>query len=275
MIRVIKTITSGYIDQSFEDRKNISKRRPPKSLLKKIKKSVGKDDLGHISSRHRGAGAKRLYRIVSTLETVSSDEVEVLSIDYDPNRSARLALVGLIDGTKKYIIAPENLNVGDKIKADKDDDFRVGDRSKLKDIPVGTQVCDVQMYPQSKKSFSRAAGTYVTILAVEGAYALLRLASGETKKVSIECYATVGQASNSDHSNIRIGKAGRKRKMNIRPHVRGKAMSPRAHPHGGGEGVNPIGLKYPKTPWGKIAIGKKTRSRKKSGKFIVKRANER
>lgn len=275
MLKVIKTITSGYIDQSFESRKDISKQRPPKSLLKKVKKSIGRDQFGHISSRHRGAGVKRLFRIISTLEKISDKEVKVISIDYDPNRSARIALVELINGTKKYIIAPENLKSGDVIKAGKNDDFEIGDRSRLSDIPVGSQVCDIQIYPDSDKFFARAAGVYATILAVEGEYALLKLPSGETRKVNINCYATVGQVSNSDHSNIRIGKAGRTRKMNIRPHVRGKVMSPKSHPHGGGEGVNPIGLKYPKTPWGKIAIGKKTRGAKKSDKFIVKRAKER
>jgi large subunit ribosomal protein L2 len=216
-----------------------------------------------------------LFREISTLEKISDQEATVVSIDYDPNRSARIALVELINGTKKYIIAPENLKVGVKIKSGKNDDFEIGDRSKLCDIPVGTQISDIQIYPESNKFFARAAGVYATILAVEGEYALLKLPSGETRKVNINCYATVGQVSNSDHSNVRLGKAGRTRKMNIRPHVRGKVMSPRSHPHGGGEGVNPIGLKYPKTPWGKIAIGKKTRGERKSDKFIVKRAKER
>jgi large subunit ribosomal protein L2 len=275
MIKSIKTITSGYMDKSFESRKNLSKLRSPKSLLKKIKKSVGRDQFGHISSRHRGSGVKRLYRVVSTLEKISSEQVKVISIDYDPNRSARIALVELTDKTKRYIIAPENLKPSDVIKAGKDDDFEIGDRSRLCDIPVGSQISDIQIYPESNKYFARAAGVHATILAVEGEYALVKLPSGETRKININCYATVGQVSNSDHSNIRIGKAGRTRKMNIRPHVRGKVMSPRSHPHGGGEGVNPIGLKYPKTPWGKIAIGKKTRGAKKSDKFIVKRAKER
>ncbi len=275
MIKSIKTITSGYIDQSFESRKDLSKLKSPKSLLKKIKKSVGRDQFGHVSSRHRGSGVKRLYRIISTLEKISDEQVRVVSIDYDPNRSARIALVELTDKTKRYIIAPENLKPSDVIKAGKNDDFEVGDRSRLCDIPVGSQISDIQIYPESNKYFARAAGVYATILAVEGEYALVKLPSGETRKVNINCYATIGQVSNSDHSNIRIGKAGRTRKMNIRPHVRGKVMSPRSHPHGGGEGVNPIGLKYPKTPWGKIAIGKKTRGAKKSDKFIVKRAKER
>jgi large subunit ribosomal protein L2 len=275
MIKTIKTITSGYLDQSFESRKDLSKLRPPKSLLKKIKKSVGRDQFGHISSRHRGSGVKRLYRVISTLEKISDQQVKVVSIDYDPNRSARIALVELTNGIKKYIIAPENLKIDDVVKAGKNDDFEIGDRSRIGDIPVGSQISDVQIYPDSNKFFARAAGVCVTILAVEGEYALIKLPSGETRRVNINCYATIGQVSNSDHANIRIGKAGRTRKMNIRPHVRGKAMSPRSHPHGGGEGVNPIGLKYPKTPWGKVAIGKKTRGAKKSDKFIVKRAKER
>ncbi len=275
MIKVIKTMSSGYVNQSFEDRSFLSKEKPPRSLVTKIKKSVGKDQFGHISSRHKGGGAKRLYRIVSTLESISDGEAKVLRIDYDPNRTARLALLELRDGTKKYVLAPEKLTVGQTIKANKNEDFNPGDRSMLKDIPSGMQVCDIQLYPESKKYIARSAGSSATILALEGDYALLKMPSGETRKINAKCYATIGQMSNPDHSNIRIGKAGRKRKMNIRPTVRGKVMSLKSHPHGGGEGVNPIGLKYPKTPWGKVAIGKKTRRNKKSDKFIVKRSKGR
>lgn len=274
MIKVSKTITSGYINQSFEDRSGLSKARPTRSLVRKKNKTLGRDDTGRISSRHKGGGCKRMYRIISTLESVC-EKAKVIAIEYDPNRTARIALIELENGQRKYIIAPEGLKSGDEIKTLKDMDIVTGDRLKLEDIPVGSQVCDIQMYPMSKKYIARAAGASAHIMALEGDYALLKLPSSELRKIHKDCFATVGQISNSEHSNIRIGKAGRNRKKNIRPSVRGKVMSPAAHPHGGGEGNNPIGLKYPKTPWGKIAIGKKTRGKKNSDKFIVKRAGQR
>jgi large subunit ribosomal protein L2 len=274
MLKVIKTITSGYINQSFEDRSCLSKDRPTRSLVRKKKKILGRDDTGQISTRHKGGGAKRLYRLISTLESIG-EQAKVIAIEYDPNRTARIALVELENGQRKYVIAPENLKAGDQIKSRKDMDLLNGDRLKLEDIPVGSQICDIQMYPMAKKFIARAAGASASIMALEGDYALLKLPSGELRKIRKECFATIGQISNSEHSNIRIGKAGRNRMKNIRPSVRGQVMSPDAHPHGGGEGNNPIGLKYPKTPWGKIAIGKKTRGKKKSDKFIVKRAGQR
>ena len=271
-MKIIKRISSGYIQESFEDRQELSNERPVKSLVGKISKLQGRDNRGRISVRHRGGGAKRLYRIISTLDQCGQDVVKVVRLEYDPNRSANIALIELKDGAKRYIIAPDKLKSGTILKFSDKIDIEAGNRSALKNIPIGTQVCDIQLYPNSKKFIARAAGTSAKLMALEGDYALLRLPSGELRKIHQECNATVGQVSNIKHNNLRIGKAGRKRHMGVRPSVRGKVMSPAAHPHGGGEGVNPIGLKYPKTPWGKVAIGKKTRRSKKSDKYIVKKA---
>ena len=271
-MKIIRRMSSGYIQESFEDRKELSKEKPIKSLLGKLSKPQGRDNRGRISVRHRGAGAKRLYRIVSTLDQCGTDEIKVIRLEYDPNRSANIALVELKNGSKKYIIAQDKLVPGTILKYSEKINVEIGNRSMLKNIPVGTQVSDIQIYPESLKYIARAAGTYATLMALEGEYALLRLPSGELRKIHQNCNATIGQVSNTKHNNVRIGKAGRKRHMGIRPTVRGKVMSPAAHPHGGGEGVNPIGLKYPKTPWGKIAIGKKTRRSKNSDKYIVKKA---
>jgi large subunit ribosomal protein L2 len=263
------------MNESFEDRSGLSRVKPKKSLLSAKKKSIGRDNLGHITSRRRGGGVKRLYRQISTLDQFVGQGAKVTTIEYDPNRTAHIALVEFENGTKKYIIAPEKLKVGDKIDCEDSASQTIGSRRKLKNIPAGTQIYDIEMRPGSKSRLARAAGVMATIQAIEEPYALLKLPSGETRKIHFESFASVGQVSNSEHSNIRIGRAGRVRKMNRRPSVRGKVMSPRSHPHGGGEGVNPIGLKYPKTPWGKVAIGKKTRRAKNSDKFIVKRAKKR
>lgn len=272
MIRTRKRISSGYFEESFEVRDHLSKERPVKSLIKKIKRNTGRDNTGRISVRHKGAGAKRLYRVISTLDQFKGEQVKVLRLEYDPNRSANIALVELPSGIKKYIIAPDKLIVGETITSQDKVKIAYGNRSKLENIPIGVQLHDVQLYPESKKFIARSAGTYATLMALDGIWALLKLPSGELRKINRACFATIGQVSNIDHKNIKIGKAGRMRKMGVRPTVRGKAMHPGAHPHGGGEGVNPIGLKYPKTPWGKVAIGHKTRGKKISDKFIVKRA---
>lgn len=275
MIKLIKRMSSGYITESFEDRSGLSRVKPAKSLTSGQKKTTGRDNLGHISVRHKGGGAKRLYRKISTLDEFRGMIAEVMTLEYDPNRTANIALVQFDNSVKRYILAPEGLKVGAKIECSDKVSTTKGNRAKLKDIQAGSQVYDIEFYPSSRAHLAKAAGAYATLQAVEGQYALLKLPSGETRKVHFESYASLGQVSNSEHSNITIGKAGRNRKKNIRPSVRGKAMSPRSHPHGGGEGVNPIGLKYPKTPWGKVAIGKRTRRKKNSDKFIVKRAGKR
>lgn len=270
MVRIVKRRTSGKIVESFEDRSGLFKGSPQRSLVKMLKKSSGRDNKGRISVRHRGGGSKRLYRVISELGSLG-EEIKILRIEYDPYRSARIALVELKNGQKKYILAAENMKPNQTISMGEDVQAENFDRAKLKNIPVGSQVFDVQFYPQSKKYLARAAGSSATLMALEGDYALLRLPSGEQRKVNKESFASIGQASNQEHSNIVLGKAGRVRKMGIRPTVRGKAMHPKAHPHGGGEGVNPIGLKYPKTPWGKVAMGKRTRRNNNSGKYIIKR----
>jgi large subunit ribosomal protein L2 len=270
MTKIVKRRSSGKIVESFEDRKSLFKGASPKSLLKKLKKNSGRDNRGRISVRHRGGGSKKLYRVISELGSLG-EEVKVLRIEYDPYRTARIALVELKSGQKKYIIAAENIKAGQTVSMGSTSQAKNFDRAKLGDIPIGSQVFDIQIYPQSKKYLARAAGSSATLMALEGDSALLRLPSGEQRKINKNCFASMGQASNQDHSNIIIGKAGRVRRMGIRPSVRGKAMYPKAHPHGGGEGVNPIGLKYPKTPWGKIAMGKKTRRNRKSDSCIIKR----
>ena len=269
MLRKVNRITSGYISESFEDRKALNKIKKVKSLIVKLDRSFGKDATGKISTRHKGGGAKRLYRIISEVSELGGS-AKVIDIQYDPNRSGYIALVELESGSKKYILAADKMSVGDKVEVSTGGSIKVGDRAKLKDIPVGSSVHNIEIQPGSKGKFAKSAGTYATFMAIEEGYALLKMPSGELRRVHENCFASYGIVSNNEHSNLRYGKAGRKRHMGIRPSVRGKAMSPNSHPHGGGEGVNPIGLKYPKTPWGKVAIGKKTRAKKLSDKLIVK-----
>lgn len=268
-----KRLSSGYFKESYTDRDSLIRDAAPRGLrVRRVSKS-GRDDLGRVSVRHQGGGQHRFHRIISTLDNVGDEEAKVVGLAYDPNRSGNLALVELKNGSKKYIMAQHNLKSGASVKVAEKAQVKIGNRMLLRNIPVGTSVCDIQLYPQGKKYIARAAGTQAYLMAVEDGYALLKLPSGELRRINEKCYATVGQISNIEHSNVRLGKAGRVRRMGIRPSVRGKVMSPKAHPHGGGEGVNPIGLKYPKTPWGKVAIGKITRKAKKSNKFIVRRRN--
>lgn len=263
-------MTSGYFEQSFEVRSDLNKIKKVKSLMTKLNKSTGKDATGQISCRHKGGGAKRLYRIISELSLLDSKSAKVLDLQYDPNRSANIALVELENTSKKYILAPLGLKTGDVIRMKESGNMAIGDRAKLINIPVGSAVHNVEIRPQSKGVIAKAAGTSVTLMAIEEGYALLKMPSGELRRVNAQGYASIGNVSNNEHGIVRIGMAGRSRHMGIRPNVRGKAMNPNSHPHGGGEAVNPIGLKYPKTPWGKIAIGKKTRKHKLSDKLIVK-----
>jgi len=271
MVRKVKRLTSGYFEQSFEERSHLNKMKKVKSLIANLKRSKGKDITGRISSRHKGGGSKRMYRMISDLSDLGEGTNKVLDLQYDPNRSANIALIELENKSKKYILAPEKLKAGDQIKLRDQGNMRPGDRARLINIPIGTMVHNIEIRPGSRGKIAKAAGTSATLMAIEEGYALLKMPSGELRRVHENCFASIGNVSNSEHSIIRIGKAGRKRHMGVRPTVRGKVMSPKAHPHGGGEAVNPIGLKYPKTPWGKIAIGKKTRRAKLSDKLIVKR----
>jgi large subunit ribosomal protein L2 len=279
-IKVQKPTTSGQRGVMYEDFSIIDKKQPEKSLVTVLKKHSGRDKTGKISVRHQGGGEKRKFRIIGNLQRKMDVPAEVKFIEYDPNRSAFIALVLHEDGIKQYILAPANINKGDKIVGSSKTDIKVGNRMQLKNIPTGIQIYDIELIPgRGKGQIVRSAGSSAAILAAaEGSgkrakYVQIKLPSGEIRLIHEECFASIGQVSNASHSLVKIGKAGRKRHMGIRPSVRGKVMSPRSHPHGGGEGVNPVGLKYPKTPWGKPALGYKTRRRKYSNKFIVKRVN--
>jgi large subunit ribosomal protein L2 len=259
----------GMTAYTFEE---ITKKKPEKSLIAPRKNSAGRNNQGKITTRHRGGGAKRAYRIIDFKRELRGVTAEVLAIEYDPNRSARIALVQYPDGVKRYILAPLGLGVGQKVSAGPDADIRPGCALPLANIPAGTTVHNVELVPGRGAQMVRAAGTGAQIMARDGDYVLLRLPSGEERRVHANCYATIGQVGNVEHENISLGKAGRKRRMGWRPSVRGSAMTPRDHPHGGGEGKAPIGMPGPKTPWGKPAMGYKTRKKNKpSGRFIVRR----
>lgn len=252
---------------TFEE---ITKVEPEKSLLETLSKSGGRNAHGRITVRHRGGGNKRKYRIIDFKRDKDGIPAKVASIEYDPNRTANIALLHYVDGEKRYIIAPNNLKVDDVVMSGPEADIKVGNALPLNNIPVGTVVHNIEMKPGKGGQIARAAGNSAQLMAKEGNYALLRLPSGEIRYISINCKATIGQVGNLEHENITIGKAGRKRNMGIRPTVRGSAMNPNDHPHGGGEGRAPIGRPSPVTPWGKPALGYKTRNKKKaSSKFIV------
>jgi len=249
----------------------ITKKEPEKSLLAPLKKSGGRNNQGRITARHIGGGHKRMYRIVDFKRDKLDVPGKVEAIEYDPNRSARLALICYADGERRYILAPLGLNVGDTVIASETADIRPGNALPLANIPVGTTVHNVEMQPGKGGQLVRSAGAGAQVMAKEGKYATLRLPSGETRMVLLTCRAVVGQVGNLEHENISLGKAGRSRWLGIRPAVRGVAMTPRDHPHGGGEGKSPVGRKSPSTPWGKPALGRKTRRKKPSDKLIVRR----
>jgi len=272
-IKIYKPVTPSRRTITVADFSSLTTKKPNKSLTIKLKTHAGRDDLGHISVRHRGGGVKRHYRLVD-LKQFGKQTNKVLTIEYDPYRSAFIALIEsqTNKGKKSYILAPDGLKVGDIVEVAEKAEIIIGNRMQLKNIPSGTQIHNLEIQPRSGGKIVRSAGQYATISSKEDDYTNVKLPSGEIRKFHRQCYGSIGRLSNIQHSNVVIGKAGRKRWMGIRPTVRGKAMYPAAHPHGGGEGRNPIGLKYPKTPWGKIAIGGKTRKKKKpSNKFIVKK----
>ena len=260
---------------SVTDFSGLSKVAPEKSLLEPLRKHSGRNSYGRITVRHRGGGNRRKYRIIDFKRQKFDVEGIVKTIEYDPNRSAFIALVEYEDGVKNYILAPAGLQVGDKIVAGEDVDIKVGNALPLQSIPTGTFVHNVELYPGRGGQLARAAGNAAQLMAKEGKLALLRLPSGELRNVPATCMATIGTVSNEDHANVKIGKAGRTRHMGIRPTVRGSVMNPCDHPHGGGEGKSPIGRPGPVTPWGKPALGYKTRKKHKSSdKLIVKRIND-
>ncbi|MCX7778989.1 MAG: 50S ribosomal protein L2 [Patescibacteria group bacterium] len=270
-IKLYKPTTAGRRKATVLERKILTRKEPEKSLISGKKSKAGRSK-GKITVRHRGGGAKKLYRQIDFYQDKFEIKGKIKSIEYDPNRSALIALVVYPDGEKRYILAQEGLKVGDEVLTSRSKiEQKIGYRMPLKFIPTGTIVSNIELFKGQGGQLARAAGSYATVMGSENGYTQIKLPSGEIRKVSEECLASIGQMSNIDHWLIRLGKAGRKRHLGIRPSVRGKAMSPRDHPHGGGEGHTPIGLKHPKTPWGKPALGVKTRKKKQSDKFIVKR----
>ena len=267
-----KPITPGRRQMIGYDFSNLSKVAPLKKLTGGFQRSVGRNNQGRITSRHRGGGVKRLFREVDFKQTKLAIPAVVFSIEYDPNRTVRLARLHYADGDKRYILAPEGLRVGDQIITAEKTSLAVGNRMQLKNIPQGTMVHNLEMHPGKGGQFIRSAGAGATVLAHEGNLVQVVLPSSEIRQFNGEVMASIGQLSNAEHFNIKLGKAGRSRYLGRRPKVRGTAMNPVDHPHGGGEGRQPIGLPGPKTPWGKKALGVKTRrKKKKSGKFIVRR----
>jgi large subunit ribosomal protein L2 len=253
---------------SFEE---ITKSKPEKSLLAPLKKKGGRSNQGKITVRHRGGGAKRRLRIIDFKRDKLGIPGRVAAIEYDPNRSARIALIFYADGEKRYILAPNDLNVDDVIKSGEGAELKPGNALPLKLIPTGTVIHNIEMQPGKGGQLVRSAGAAAQLMAKEGEYALIRMPSSEVRRIRSNCLATIGQVGNLDHRSITLGKAGRKRWLGIRPTVRGSAMSPRDHPHGGGEGRSPIGMPGPKTPWGKPALGYRTRKPKPGDKMIVRR----
>lgn len=259
----------GMTGQTFEE---ITRTKPEKSLLRPLKKKAGRNAYGRITVRHRGGGHARQYRLIDFKRDKLDVPGTVKSIEYDPNRSARIALITYADGEKRYILAPLGLKVGDTIVSSKDDiEVHVGNAMPLLRIPTGAMVHNVELHPGQGGQLVRAAGTAAQISAKEGDYVTLRLPSTELRLVRKECMATIGQVGNADHANVKLGKAGRKRWLGWRPTVRGSAMSPRDHPHGGGEGRSPIGMPGPKSPWGWRTLGRKTRHNRATEKYIVRR----
>jgi len=268
-IKNFKPNTPGTRGMSTLINEEITTSTPEKSLLVKKSKTGGRNNQGKITVRHIGGGVRRKYRLIDFKRNKDGVEGRVATIEYDPNRSANIALVNYADGEKRYIIAPLNLKVGDKIESGVNADIKVGNALPLENIPVGTLVHNVELNPGAGAKMARSAGSSVQILGREGKYVILRLKSGETRKVLATCRATIGEVGNTDYELVHLGKAGRKRHMGIRPTVRGSVMNPNDHPHGGGEGRAPVGRAQPMTPWGKPALGLKTRKTKKSSEKLI------
>lgn len=273
-IKKYKPTSPGRRNMTVNTYDEVTKKEPEKSLLEPVRKKAGRNNTGRITVRHQGGGAKRKYRIIDFKRDKDGIPAKVVGIEYDPNRTANIALLSYADGEKRYILAPLGLKPGDVIMSGPTADIKTGHALKLKDIPVGTLVHNVELKPGKGGQMVRTAGASAQLMAKENNYATLRLPSGEMRRVHLNCKATVGTLGNLEHQNVRIGKAGRKRHMGIRPTVRGSVMNPNDHPHGGGEGRAPIGRSGPVTPWGKPALGYKTRKQKKaSDKYIVRRRN--
>ncbi len=272
-IRSFRPVTAARRQMSSLVNEEITKSTPEKSLVVIKKKNGGRNNQGHITVRHQGGGEKRKYRIIDFKRNKYDVPGRVASIEYDPNRTANIALINYRDGEKRYIIAPKDLQVGMEIVSGENADIKIGNALPIMNIPVGTVIHNIELRPLKGGELARSAGSSAQILGREDNYVMVRLSSGEQRKVLGKCYATVGEVGNADHELVSLGKAGRTRHMGIRPTVRGSVMNPNDHPHGGGEGRAPVGRKGPVTPWGKPALGYKTRTKKASDKLIVRRRN--
>lgn len=274
-IKVYKPTSPGRRGMTVSTFEEITRTEPEKSLVVPLPKHAGRNAQGRITVRHRGGGHKRRYRIIDFKRDKFGIPGRVESIEYDPNRSARIALIVYPDGEKRYILAPLGLKVGDTVVSGSEADIRVGNALPIRNIPVGTMIHNIELYKGRGGQLVRSAGTSAQLLAKEGNYAQVRLPSGEVRRIHVDCMATIGQVGNVDHQNISLGKAGRSRWLGRRPAVRGSAMTPRDHPHGGGEGRSPIGMPSPKSPWGKPTLGYKTRRNKATDQYIVRRRGKR
>ncbi len=273
-IKSYKPTTAGRRGMTVTDYSVLSKVAPEKSLLEPLKKTAGRNSYGRITVRHHGGGNRKKYRVIDFKRNKQGMNATVKTIEYDPNRSAFIALVQYEDGEKRYIIAPNGLAVGDVVRSGADADIKPGNALALANIPVGTFIHNIELYPGKGAQLVRSAGNMAQLMGKEDDYALVRLPSGEMRKIAVNCMASIGQVGNIDHENVNIGKAGKTRHLGIRPTVRGSVMNPNDHPHGGGEGKSPVGRPSPVTPWGKPTMGYKTRAKhNRSDKFIVKRRN--
>ena len=273
-IKSFKPYTPSRRHMTVSSFDEITTDKPYKPLLQPLKQNGGRNNQGKLTVRHQGGGHKRRYRIIDFKRNKDGIPATVATIEYDPNRSARIALLNYADGEKRYILAPNGLKVGDKVESGAESDIKVGNCLPLKNIPVGTTIHNIEIKIKKGAQLVRSAGNAAQLMAKEGNYALIRMPSGEIRKIHINCRATIGQVGNIDHENITIGKAGRSRWLGIRPANRGVSMNPNDHPHGGGEGRSPVGRKHPVTKWGKCAHGAKTRRKKASDKLIVRRRNQ-
>lgn len=270
-VKVYKPTSAGRRGMTGHSFEEITKSKPERSLTEALRKRGGRNNQGRLTVRHRGGGHKRRYRIIDFKRDRFDAPAQVIAIEYDPNRSARIALIEFPDGERRYMIAPLGLKVGDRVANGDLAELRVGDAMPISAIPVGTLIHNIEFEPGRGGQIARSAGVSAQLLAKEGAYAQVRMPSGEVRLINERCMATIGQVGNTDHGNVKLGKAGRRRWMGWRPTVRGIAMDPGAHPHGGGEGRSPIGMPGPKTPWGKPALGKRTRVNHRTDRFIVRR----
>ncbi len=273
-VKVYKPTSAGRRGMTGHTFEEITKTEPEWALTEPVRKRGGRNNTGKITVRHRGGGHKRRYRIIDFKRSKFDCPAEVIAIEYDPNRSARIALVQYADGERRYIIAPLGLKVGDRIGSGPQAQLRVGDAVAIADIPVGTLIHNIELSPGRGGQIARAAGVSAQLVAKEGTYAQVRMPSGEVRLINDRCMATIGQVGNTDHGNVKLGKAGRRRWLGWRPTVRGSAMDPGSHPHGGGEGRAPIGMPGPKTPWGKPALGKRTRVNRRTDRFIIRRRSK-